>query len=96
LYFHTINRSFLRGVVWVLRLTGQDPHKFGQNKDVDLVSIAEVDFPTHARIDYRPVKDIREEAMRCHASQGGMEMNQGFRGLVTRLFGGHTETFMQA
>jgi LmbE family N-acetylglucosaminyl deacetylase len=96
LYFHTINRSFLRGVVWVLRLTGQDPHKFGQNKDVDLVSIAEVDFPTHARIDYRTVKDIREEAMRCHASQGGMAMNKGFRGFVTHLFGGHNETFMQA
>jgi len=96
LYFHTINRSFLRGVVWVLRLIGQDPHKFGQNKDIDLVSIAEVDFPTHAKINYRPVKDIREEATRCHASQGGMGMNKGFRGFITRLFGGHSETYMQA
>jgi LmbE family N-acetylglucosaminyl deacetylase len=96
LYFHTINRSFLRGVVWVLRLTGQDPHKFGQNKDIDLVSIAEVDFPTHAKINYRLVKDIREEATRCHASQGGMGMNKGFRGFITRLFGGHSETYMQA
>jgi len=96
LYFHTINRGFIRGIVWVLRLLGKDPRKFGQNKDIDLVSIAEVDFPTHVKIDYRSVKDIREEAAKCHASQGGNEMNKGFRGFVTRLFGGHNETFMQA
>lgn len=96
LYFHTINRGFLRIMVWILRLIGQDPRQFGRNKDIDLVSIAEVDFPTHARIDYRPVKQIREQAAECHASQGGGEMNKGFRGFVTRLFGGHSETFMQA
>ena len=95
-YFHTINRGFIKGVVWVLRLIGKDPHKFGQNEDIDLVSIAEVDFPTHVKIDYRPVKDIREEAAKCHASQGGNEMNKGFRGFVSRLFGGHNETFMQS
>ena len=96
LFFHTINRGFLRAMVWVLRLIGQDPHKFGRNKDIDLASIANVDFPTHAKIDYRPVKDIRERAAECHASQGGGEMNKGFRGFITRLFGGHHETFMQA
>jgi N-acetyl-1-D-myo-inositol-2-amino-2-deoxy-alpha-D-glucopyranoside deacetylase len=96
LYFHTINRTFLRIVVWVLRLIGKDPHRFGRNEDIDLVSIAEVDFPTHAKIDYRPVKDIRKAASACHASQGGADMDNGFRGLVTRLFGGHNDTFMQA
>lgn len=96
LFFHTINRRFLRATVWVLRIIGQDPHHFGRNKDIDLVSIASVDFPTHAKIDYRSVKDIREKAAQCHASQGGGEMNKGFRGLITRLFGGHFETFMQA
>ena len=96
LYFHTINRTFLKIVVWVLRLIGQDPHHFGQNNDIDLVALTDVDFPVHAKIDYRPVKDVRQEASRCHASQGGMEMNKGFRGLIMRLFGGHFETFMQA
>ncbi|HEY9122616.1 MAG TPA: PIG-L family deacetylase [Brevefilum sp.] len=96
LYFHTINRGFLKATVWVLRLLGQDPHAFGRNKDIDLVSIANVDFPTHVKIDYRPVKDIRQKAAECHASQGGGEMNKGFRGFITRLLGGHHETFMQA
>jgi LmbE family N-acetylglucosaminyl deacetylase len=96
LFFHIINRRFLRMVIWVLRLLGQDPHRFGKNKDIDLVSIADVDFPIHAKINYRAVKDIRQEAASCHASQGGAEMNKGFRGFITRLFGGHTEMYMQA
>jgi LmbE family N-acetylglucosaminyl deacetylase len=96
LYFHTINRTFLKIIVWVLRLIGQDPHHFGRNKDIDLVPLTEVDFPVHAKIDYRSVNEIREEATLCHASQGGAEMNKGFRGFVTRLFGGHNDTFMQA
>lgn len=96
LYFSTIDRRFLKVVVWVLRVFGQDPHQFGKNKDIDLVSLTEVDFPTDVKIDYRPVNAIREAAMECHASQGGMEMNKGFRGFVSRLFGGHNETFMQA
>lgn len=96
LYFHTIDHTFLKIVVWVLRLIGQDPRHFGRNKDIDLVSIVEVDFPTHVKIDYRAVKDIRKAATACHASQGGANMDKGFRGLVTRLFGGHNDTFMQA
>ncbi len=96
LYFHTINRTFLKIVVWVLRLIGKDPRRFGRNQDVDLVSIAEVDFPTHVKVDYRPVKEIKAQAAQCHASQGGADMDKGFRGLVTRLFGGHNDTYMQA
>ena len=96
LYFHTINRGFLKAMVWVLRLIGKDPRKFGRNEDIDLVALTDVEFPTHVKIDYRPVKEIREEATKCHASQGGAQMNKGFRGFVTRLFGGHNETFMQA
>jgi len=96
LYFHTINRTFLKIVVWVLRLIGQDPRHYGRNKDIDLESLTKVDFPTHVKIDYRSVKAFREEATKCHASQGGAEMNKGFRGFVNWLFGGHNETFMQA
>jgi N-acetyl-1-D-myo-inositol-2-amino-2-deoxy-alpha-D-glucopyranoside deacetylase len=96
LYFHVINHTFLKIVVWVLRLIGQDPHHYGRNKDIDLVSLVEVDFPTHAKIDYRPVKAIRKEAAACHASQGGADMDKGFRGLIMRLFGGHHDTYMQA
>ncbi len=96
LYYHTMNRTFLRIMVWVLRLIGKNPRKFGKNKDIDLVSLTNVDFPTHVKINYRSVRDIRVKAADCHASQGGMKMDKGFRGFLNRLFGGQHETFMQA
>jgi LmbE family N-acetylglucosaminyl deacetylase len=96
LYFHLIDRTYLRIMVWVLRLIGRNPRKFGRNQDIDLVSLTEVDYPTHVKIDYRAVKALKAQAAACHASQGGAEMNKGFRGFVTRLFGGHHERFMQA
>lgn len=96
LYFQTMNRTFLKIAVWVMRLIGQDPRQLGRNKDIDLVSLTDVEFPTHVKVNYRAVKDLKEQAARCHASQGGEQMNKGFRGFITRLFGGTNETFMQA
>ncbi len=96
LYFHTINRTFIKVGVWVLRLIGKDPRHFGRNNDIDLVSLTDVDFPTHVKIDYGPVRDVREKATACHASQGGADMDKGFRGLIARLFNGHHDTYMQA
>jgi LmbE family N-acetylglucosaminyl deacetylase len=96
LYFHIINRTYLKIMVWVLRLMGKDPRKWGRNQDIDLVSLTDVDFPTHAKVNYRPVKELKEKAAACHASQGGGEMNKGFRGFVNWLFGGHHDRFMQA
>ena len=96
LYFHTTNKTYLKVAVAVLRLVGKDPRKFGRNNDIDLVSLTEVEFPIHVRVNYRPVKAIQKAAAACHASQGGAQMNKGLQGLVNRLFGGHTDTFMQA
>jgi len=96
LYYNTISHTFLKVMVWVLRLLGKNPRKFGRNQDIDLVALTDVSFPTHVRIDYRPVKALRDKAAACHASQGGVEMSKGFRGFITRLFGGTHETFMQA
>ncbi len=95
LYFHLIERIFLKIMVGVLRLIGKDPRKFGRNGDIDLVSLTQVDFPTHVKVNYRSVRTLKEKAAACHASQGGAQMNKGFRGFVTRLFGGHNDTFMQ-
>lgn len=96
LFFHLINRTFLKIMVWVLRLIGRNPRKFGRNGDIDMVSLTEVDFPTHVKIDYAAVRKIREKAAACHASQGGAQMNKGFRGFVTRLFGSPSDIYMQA
>jgi LmbE family N-acetylglucosaminyl deacetylase len=95
LYYQTIPRRFLRFIVWLLRLVGRDPRRFGRNKDIDLASIAEVDFPTHAIIDYRAVADIRDRASRCHASQGGSSLTGGLFGPIRRYFASK-ELYMQA
>jgi LmbE family N-acetylglucosaminyl deacetylase len=94
LYFHIFPHGFLRVAVFFLRLFGRDPRKFGKNKDIDIASIAEVDFPVHARINIRSVIDKKDRAGACHSSQGGGQMG-GVIGLFRRLFGEH-DTFMRA
>ncbi len=95
LYFHKMPNGLLKFAVKVLPLFGKDPHKFGSNGDIDLVLIAEVNFPTHARIDFRSVLKKKEQAGACHASQGGGRMGGGIITLLMRLFSGY-DTFMRA
>jgi N-acetyl-1-D-myo-inositol-2-amino-2-deoxy-alpha-D-glucopyranoside deacetylase len=95
LYFNTMPKTMVRVAVGVLRFLGRDPAHFGRNGDIDLDSIAAVSFPTHARIDFRPVFSQRNLASECHASQGGGQMSRGVVGWMRRLFA-YTETFMRA
>ena len=94
LYFHTFPRGFLRSAVRILPWLGVDPRRFGKNGDIDLTSMAGMDYPIHAKIDIRPVLDIKQEASRCHSSQGGGQMAP-FQRWFTRLVGG-VETYMRA
>jgi len=94
LYFHTIPHGFLKAVVRLLRLLGKDAHKWGKNGDIDLASIAEVDFPTSARIDIRSVLEKKEKAGACHTSQGGGRMGGNLAGFILRLFS-RQENFMR-
>jgi LmbE family N-acetylglucosaminyl deacetylase len=95
LFFQTMSRRFLRLAVRVMPIFGQDPHRFGRNKDIDIASFAVEDFPIHAVIDYSPVAKQRVKAARCHASQGGTAMTSGLQGWMMRL-GRNRELFMQA
>lgn len=95
LYFQTFSRTVLRALVRAMPLFGQDPRRFGRNKDVDLASLAEVDFPIHARVDYLPVVEARLAAARCHASQGGERFGTGPLAWYGRYFGG-ADTYMRA
>ncbi len=91
LYFHTFPHGFIRWAVRILRLFGQDPSHFGKNRDIDIASLAEVDFPIHARIDIRSVAEVKQKASACHSSQGGGPPS----GWLTRLVGG-VESYMRA
>jgi LmbE family N-acetylglucosaminyl deacetylase len=87
LYFHTIQRGFLRFMVRLAPLFGMDPRHWGVNKDIDMLSIAEVDFPVHAVVNFRAVMKAHEEAVACHTSQGGSSLSTGLFGLLRRWFG---------
>jgi LmbE family N-acetylglucosaminyl deacetylase len=95
LYFQVFPRRILRWTVRLMPLFGKDPTKFGRNQDVNLRELAEVDFPVHARMDISPVAEIKREASRQHASQGGSQMRRGWMGLLTKLIG-EREEFMRA
>jgi N-acetyl-1-D-myo-inositol-2-amino-2-deoxy-alpha-D-glucopyranoside deacetylase len=94
LYFHTFPHGFIRAGVRILSLLGQDPHHFGKNRDIDIASLAEVDFPIHAKINVRSVIGVKQQASACHSSQGGGGMS-GAAFWLTRLFGA-SEDYMRA
>lgn len=95
LYYHTMPHHIMRMAVRLMPLFGQDPRRVGKNKDIDLVSIVEVRYPIHARIDYRPVARIRDEATACHKSQGGGRLMTGPLASARRWLASY-ETFMRA
>jgi LmbE family N-acetylglucosaminyl deacetylase len=95
LFYHVFPHKALRFLTRIMPLFGSNPRRFGRNGDIDLVALTAFDFPTHVRIDCRPVASIKSRAGACHVSQGGMQMRRGLMGLLTRLMGNY-ENFMQA
>jgi LmbE family N-acetylglucosaminyl deacetylase len=70
LYYNVFPKGLLRLAVRILPLFGQDPRRFGRNKDIDLLALVEQgEFPIHAAVDFRSVQRESEEAAACHASQ---------------------------
>jgi LmbE family N-acetylglucosaminyl deacetylase len=95
LYFHSIPKNFIRMTVALWRILGKDPRKFGKNQDIDLLSIAEVHFPTHAIINFGKYAALRNEASACHSSQGGSRASGGLMGWLQRILGSK-DRFMKA
>jgi len=96
LYFSTFNRKVMRFLLPLMPLFGIDPRHYGRNGDIDMVKVSQVTFPVHAAINYKQVEDVREEASRCHASQGGGRRNRTAYGILRRLLSSSRDTFAQA
>jgi len=97
LYFHIFPHRFLKLFVKVMSFFGRDPHHFGRNKDIDLASFVETEFPVHAviRLKKKSLR-TREQAAACHASQlSGGSPRRGLLGLINRLFG-QRDCYMRA
>jgi LmbE family N-acetylglucosaminyl deacetylase len=95
LYYYVFPKKLLKIGVKILPLLGKNPHKFGTNGDIDISAIANVEFPTNARIDVRSVLEKKEQAGACHASQGGGQTSGGLIAFLMRRFSG-SECFMRA
>lgn len=87
LYYPIFSRGFLKLAARVLPLFGRDPRKFGRNRDIDILSLIDVEFPTHAVIDVRGEPTAaRGRAAECHKSQlAGGPPRSGVMGLITKL-----------
>lgn len=96
LYYLTFDRTWLRWIVRLLPLIGQNPHQLGRNKDIDLVAIAEHRFPIHARIDTRKYAAQAEAASKCHASQLGGFAQPGLVQRIRTALQPKDDTFMRA
>jgi LmbE family N-acetylglucosaminyl deacetylase len=78
LYFGVRPRRYMRLMVKLMPLFGQDPHHFGRNKDVDFTKTMGVEYPFHAVIRLtKQAREIRIRAAACHASQGGGQPRRG-------------------
>ncbi len=95
LYYQTVPRTYLRIGVALMKALGKDPHHFGRNKDVDIASLAEVSFPINARVSFRSVASVRDQAAACHASQGGQQQQRNLMTWV-RYLAAMNETYMRA
>jgi LmbE family N-acetylglucosaminyl deacetylase len=91
LYFHVFPRRFFKFTVKMMQFFGRDVHHMGRNKDIDLTTFMEPEFPVHAVIRIKKQAELtRNKAAACHASQigpGGGIRRMGLLGLVNRIMG---------
>ena len=69
LYYTAMDKRWLKLIVRLMPLYGQDPTAIGRNKDINLVEISRWQTPIHARIDVSQYLAYKEAASRAHASQ---------------------------
>lgn len=71
LYYTAFSNRWVKFMIGVMRLRGQDPTKLGRNEDIDATKLGIDPKKIHATINYAPYWDIKKEASAAHASQGG-------------------------
>jgi LmbE family N-acetylglucosaminyl deacetylase len=96
LYFATFDRRWMRWIVFLMPLFGQNPEQYGRNKDVNLREIANHHYQIHARISTRAHAELAQQARDCHASQLGGFDQSGLYRFIRRLFETRDDTFMRA
>jgi N-acetyl-1-D-myo-inositol-2-amino-2-deoxy-alpha-D-glucopyranoside deacetylase len=96
LLFHLMPTALLNAAIFTLRLTGRDPRHYGDRGDIDLVDIAQQNFPRHYTIRYNTVAKQAQAARLCHLSQGGNNRGAEKVNFLMRLLDRPVDHFMQA
>ncbi len=86
LYSIVIPRSALKWFIFLVRLRGRDPTRFGQNQDVDLTQVGIPDDQIQVRLDVKRYVPIKEQASACHRSQGGGGAQRWLPAFLRRRF----------
>jgi LmbE family N-acetylglucosaminyl deacetylase len=91
LYFGVRSHRFMKVMIKLMPLFGQDPHRAGRNKDIDMTKTFGTKYPINAVIKLKKQSiTIRDKAAACHASQGGGRPRQGpfrFLRMIEKLRG---------
>ena len=96
LYFNIFPRRWLKVAVKLMPLLGQNPRQFGRNHDIDIASLAEIQFPAHARIRLgKLARATSAQASACYKSQGGGRPRKGFMRLMD-IFSARQDLYMRA
>jgi N-acetyl-1-D-myo-inositol-2-amino-2-deoxy-alpha-D-glucopyranoside deacetylase/mycothiol S-conjugate amidase len=97
LYYAVMPRKLLRFFLRLLPLFGQDPRRMGRNRDIDMLSMASVDFPVHASIKLsKEALEARDRATACYRSQlRGAPRRRGVLGFLQRV-SGKRDLYMRA
>ena len=71
LYFSAFPNTWVKFFIFLARLRGQDPTKFGRNKDIDMTNLGVDRNKLNAFINYWDFWEVKRKASAAHASQGG-------------------------
>jgi LmbE family N-acetylglucosaminyl deacetylase len=71
LYYSSIPSFMIRIGIWMMRLRGHDPRRFGRNQDIDIQAILDNIEPAHTRVRIADHYDAWDKSSACHHSQGG-------------------------
>jgi len=71
LYYSGISSTFLKIMLFIMKLRGKDTRRMGRNNDIDFDAIVEHIEPAHTKVDVADYLDEWDAASACHKSQGG-------------------------
>ena len=95
LYYHIVSKKLMKVFVKLLKLAGKDPSAFGKNKDININSFANAEFPMHVQIKTGKYQKQRKMAAACHLSQGAGKFGGRITSALMDIFN-NKESFMQA